>query len=350
MAAAFHYMDEPPNGSDAHETSASIPDSSSLPHRLPDSQSSIRMNFKGQPGQDGFNRRVKLVQAMMQLPPEKIFATKEKSSMYKEITDLLNRDPAFAGGLKQGTTRDKWLEVISTVDSIIANGSEDKYIKSASSGKGGLNELDELYLRLAREKSEWLRNHDRSREGAAGDDIPQRGRRSVGNAVQNQPDACNVHEAADERMEKSRASYAHSEHSEDGGGSSDENGGGCQGRSSSHPNQQTARESNKRQRVDTDRKADRNRPAIGSANSNFSAVLEWLRSSDEKYHQSLEADREVAKIKAEAELQHEKAKVLKREAEVLAKKTESYERGIELLKLLASCHEKGITVPPHMLV
>eukprot|EP00960_Hanusia_phi_P026973 746558-Hanusia_phi.AAC.1 len=345
MAALPTFTDELAGGAAAHETAAPPPEPSTLQIlRVSDLQPGMRMSFKGHPGQEGYSRRVKLIQVMLQLPSDHLFCMKEKSNTFREITDILNKDPVFGGALKYGTTRDKWLEIITTVDAILAGG-EEKFIKTASSGKSCLNELDELYLKLARIKSDWLRTREQNREGAGGED--QRGRKSVGNAAHHHSDL-NLEDGVSERMDKSRASCAISDHSEEGGGSSDENGQGAS-RSTLHPNQSASRESNKRPRVDSDRPG-RNRAAIGSANANFSAVFDWLRTSDEKYLQSLEADRAVAKIKAEAELQHEKAKVLKREAEVLAKKTESYERGIELLKLLASCHEKGIAVPPHMLV
>eukprot|EP00960_Hanusia_phi_P013442 394198-Hanusia_phi.AAC.2 len=85
--------------------------------------------------QDGFKRRVELVRAIMTYSPDKMFGSKDKSLMYKEVTDSLNQDNVlFGGNLTLTTTRDKWLEVMKVVDCIIAGGLQQmnwtKYISS----------------------------------------------------------------------------------------------------------------------------------------------------------------------------------------------------------------------------
>ena len=77
-----------------------------------------RLSFKGLPGQDGYQRRVLIVESMMQYPPEKIFGVKDRGAIYEAVTEGLNEEPLFNGALKFCTTRDKWLSVLREVDKI----------------------------------------------------------------------------------------------------------------------------------------------------------------------------------------------------------------------------------------
>eukprot|EP00960_Hanusia_phi_P032713 750017-Hanusia_phi.AAC.1 len=116
-----------------------------------------RLNFKRQPGQDGFKRRVVLAEAMLSYCPDKIFGTKDKLQLYTEVTTNLNKtEQIFCGQLKTTTTRDKWLEVMKVVDDIIKGG-EEKYIRATSNGRGTPDDLDRIHLRIAKMKSEWMK-------------------------------------------------------------------------------------------------------------------------------------------------------------------------------------------------
>eukprot|EP00960_Hanusia_phi_P011020 323741-Hanusia_phi.AAC.2 len=118
------------------------------------SKSVTRLSFKGRPGEEGYARRVRIMEAMMEYSPSTIFGTKGKGKAYKEVVELLNRDSVFHDSLKESTLREKWCEVMKVVDRILVGG-EENYIQNLEAEGKRFTKLDDLYFILARRKAKW---------------------------------------------------------------------------------------------------------------------------------------------------------------------------------------------------
>ncbi|EKX50639.1 hypothetical protein GUITHDRAFT_103865 [Guillardia theta CCMP2712] len=159
-------LSEPSSSSGVKKPSK--PHSSSSGVKKPSDQSSSssrvqrtqRMSFRGYPGNAGFKRLVLFTKTMADALPRRRMARKRESKIFFEkLTETLNRDPLFGGALKYCTARDKGTEVIKITDKIIADGEEDYLMTIENEGRD-INELDELYIQIAR-----IRNSLAKQEG-----------------------------------------------------------------------------------------------------------------------------------------------------------------------------------------
>ena len=113
-----------------------------------------RLSFKGRPGEDGYARRVRIIEAMMAYSPATMFGIMRKGKEYKEVSEILNRDVVFHDSMKESTLREKWCEIMKVVDRIVVTG-EESYLKTLESEGKQATKLDDLYLLLAKMKAKW---------------------------------------------------------------------------------------------------------------------------------------------------------------------------------------------------
>ncbi|EKX39129.1 hypothetical protein GUITHDRAFT_143736 [Guillardia theta CCMP2712] len=281
-----------------------------------------RMSFKGGPGVDGFKRRVRIVQGMLMYSPDRIFGSKDRFALYNSVTATLNSDPLFDGALKTFTTRDRWLEVMRVVDSIISGGRE-KYLRPLHEAGKPLNEMDELHLRLSEMKTAWLKNNPQAETSMNGVSAPnKRGRDFDAKTV-------DVEEKKNEASE--RGSESESENGAErlqGHEDDDEYAG-------KPPSDcRTSHAPRKRGRQVANQKS---YPEVSVPQ--LSDLLDYLKKSDDQFYNFVDQHRAVRQAETQAEKYKEEARMYKARAE-------RYKKQCELLVKIIECKDQGIPIPP----
>ena len=98
-------------------------------------QNGSRMSYKGQPGEEGYMRRLEIVKAMLAYPCKTAFGPVDKGKAYKEVTVALNKDPLFGSKLKEATLVSKWVDNMKIVDKIIFDGEAPFIFQVQNGGK-----------------------------------------------------------------------------------------------------------------------------------------------------------------------------------------------------------------------
>eukprot|EP00960_Hanusia_phi_P064677 765869-Hanusia_phi.AAC.2 len=291
------------------------------------SETTSRMSFKGKPGQDGFKRRVALVEAMSLYPPERLFGQKDKLQLYQQVTAALNKDELFSGQLKQNTTRDKWYEAMNVVEGIVSGGQE-QYIRLAQNGGNALSELDEAYLRIAEQYGKWLKAVERDRADASAEAEAKKMRsETVMNTFKRRITGQPVTENEDQDIS-------------DGDGDKD---------SSIHPSELTStgkspsdnsfgRGSNK-----GSVKRAKNNPALTPdrrGGTDMGEILDFFRDM----HRQTGEESEIAKLRAATDLEREKTASIDKNIQLEREKAAADDKRMQLIKMIMECNEKGISL------
>ncbi|EKX32805.1 hypothetical protein GUITHDRAFT_120997 [Guillardia theta CCMP2712] len=338
------------------------------------------MSFKGLPGQDGFKRLVMIVTAMMGIPASKLFGTcKDKRNLYRDATDALNGDPLFAGALKSNTTRDKWHNTMTIVDSII-DGGEEQFIKRAQNGGNAMNELDKLYLEIARIKRPFVQRaaDAKAKKNAEKQDSTER-LQCVMKTVEKRTNASfDFTTAVDDVMDEIRPVDGSSTSSpaSQSGVQQQLNANEPEGSPENAPDEPSSslgrghnKGSQKRAKYNPGLHLDRKKEEDKLTDSFYNVIDalhkttgEMTRSNAQEQDQQerkerirmLEAERELEQQKTrtiEAEKDLEKQRTCKLEAhkDLEKQRSATFQQQLEVLKMMALCADKGMPVPPNLM-
>ncbi|EKX51230.1 hypothetical protein GUITHDRAFT_103148 [Guillardia theta CCMP2712] len=113
------------------------------------------------PQGDGEQRKLEIIlQCVMQFHDGAIFDEVKKEKTMKQVQEMLNGHPMFAGQLMLNTLKDKWRKIEKRAEEI-ANGGEEKWVRLWQNGDGELSEMHKLILDLAgrmramKDRKEW---------------------------------------------------------------------------------------------------------------------------------------------------------------------------------------------------